>query len=127
MLVLAGSMASAEIVFLTSGRTPSVKAHRERASHHPDCGRAGSHLRQDVVEKRPRRGAIRSDGATAQPVKTPARPSSAAPRWKVTPYTDLIVNTAQAYGVDRSVTGAVQVESNYAARRSSKGAMGLIS
>ncbi len=47
---------------------------------------------------------------------------------KVTPYTDLIVNTAQTYGVDPLLVQAlVQVESNYQPRaRSSKGAMGLM-
>ena len=47
---------------------------------------------------------------------------------KITPYTDLIVNTAHAYGVDPILVQAlVQVESNYQPRaRSSKGAMGLM-
>jgi len=115
VFVLAGaSCASAEIVFLTSGRTLSVKGHREAGDSITLMLRSGGEVTCDktLVEK------ITPDEVPhPDPIAEPAKAGlSAAERGaglKVTPYTDLIVNTAHAYGVDPILVQAlVQVESN---------------
>jgi hypothetical protein len=130
VLLLAGSsLASAEIVFLTSGRTLSVKGHREAGDSITLTLRSGGEVtcEKTLVEK-----IVPDEVPHPDPVESePARTLSQAERGaglKVTPYTDLIVNTAQAYGVDPILVQAlVQVESNYQPRaRSSKGAVGLM-
>jgi hypothetical protein len=133
VLVLAGSsLACAEIVFLTSGRTLSVKAHHEAGESITLTLRSGGEVTCDktLVEKIVPDEVPHPDPivSVAQPVKTPAQAVERGAALKVTPYTDLIVNTAQAYGVDPILVQAlVQVESNYQPRaRSSKGAMGLM-
>lgn len=133
LLVLAGStLASAEIVFLTSGRTLSVKAHHESGDSITLTLRSGGEVTCDktLVEKIVPDEVPHPDPVVAAP--EPLRPAlSAVERGtglRITPYTDLIVNTAQTYGVDPILVQAlVQVESNYEPRaRSSKGAMGLM-
>jgi hypothetical protein len=132
VLLLAGSsLASAEIVFLTSGRTLSVKGHRESGDSITLTLRSGGEVTCDktlvekiVPDEVPHPEPIAS---VVEAVRTQV-PADRGAGLKVTPYTDLIVNTAQAYGVDPILVQAlVQVESNYQPRaRSSKGAMGLM-
>jgi soluble lytic murein transglycosylase-like protein len=133
LCLLAGaSFASAEIVFLTSGRTLSVKAHHEDGDSITLTLRTGGEVTCDrtLVEKIVPDEVPHPDpiASIVDAVKTPAQPVERGAGLKVTPYTDLIVNTAQEYGVDPILVQAlVQVESNYQPRaRSSKGAMGLM-
>jgi soluble lytic murein transglycosylase-like protein len=132
VLLLAGSsFASAEIVFLTSGRTLSVKGHREAGDSITLTLRSGGEVTCDrtLVEK-----IVPDEVPHPDPILSavdPVKGQTEAERGaglKITPYTDLIVNTAQAYGVDPILVQAlVQVESNYQPRaRSSKGAVGLM-
>ena len=131
LLLVGASFASAEIVFLTSGRTLSVKGHRESGDSITLTLRTGGEVTCDktLVDK-----IVPDEVPHPDPIVSAAEPANAQMRAdrgagiRVTPYTDLIVNTAQAYGVDPILVEAlVQVESNYEPRaRSSKGAMGLM-
>jgi len=131
VLLLAGSsFASAEIVFLTSGRTLSIKSHHESGDSITLTLRSGGEVTCDktLVEK-----IVPDEVPHPDPVAvTDQRPAAPAVErgagLRISPYTDLIVNTAQTYGVDPILVQAlVQVESNYQPRaRSSKGAMGLM-
>ncbi len=133
VLLLSGStIASAEIVFLTSGRTLSVKSHSESGDSITLTLRSGGEVTCDktLIEKIVPDEVPHPD-PTAAPPDAPKTLTSAVDRGaglRVTPYTDLIVNTAQTYGVDPILVQAlVQVESNYQPRaRSAKGAMGLM-
>jgi Transglycosylase SLT domain len=130
---LAGSsFSSAEIVFLSSGRTLSVKDHRTDGDSIVLTLRSGGEVTCDktLVER-----IVPDEVPHPDPVlaaASQARPQAPAPDrgagLKISPYTELIVNTAQTYGVDPILVQAlVQVESNYQPRaRSSKGAMGLM-
>jgi hypothetical protein len=133
VFILAGStIASAEIVFLTSGRTLSVKSHQESGDSITLTLRSGGEVTCDrtLVEKIVPDEVPHPDPADLAPV--PPKPVAPAMErgvgLKVSPYTDMIVNTAETYGVDPILVQAlVQVESNYQPRaRSSKGAMGLM-
>jgi len=133
VLVLAGcSFASAEIVFLTSGRTLSVKGHHESGESITLTLRTGGEVTCDktLVEKIVPDEVPHPDpiAAVVDAVRTSGLAGERGAALKVTPYTDLIVNTAHAYGVDPVLVQAlVQVESNYQPRaRSSKGVMGLM-
>ena len=132
LLLVGASFASAEIVFLTSGRTLSVKGHRESGDSITLTLRTGGEVTCDktlvdkiVPDEVPHPDPIVS---VSEQVKTQMRSVDRGAGIRLTPYTDLIVNTAQAYGVDPILVEAlVQVESNYEPRaRSSKGAMGLM-
>jgi len=142
VLVAAGSsMASAEIVYLTSGRTLSVKAHAESGESVVLTLRGGGDVTLDktLVEKivpdevphpDPTPAVAASDQAQAQAPAALAQP--AAPQrtslLRETSYADLITAAAEAHGVDPLLVQAlIQVESNYQPRaRSPKGAMGLM-
>src|SRR6476646_10869661 len=128
--LLAGvASASAEIVFLTSGRTLSVKDHRNDGDSIVLTLRSGGEVTCDktLVEKIVPDEVPHPDpiASVVEAVKAPGTAVDRGAGLKVTPYTDLIVNTAHAYGVDPVLVQAlVQVESNYQPRaRSSKGAM----
>jgi soluble lytic murein transglycosylase-like protein len=133
VFLLAGStIASAEIVFLTSGRTLSVKSHRESGDSITLTLRSGGEVTCDktLVEKIVPDEVPHPDPADVAPAppKLVAPPLERGLGLKVSPYTDMIVNTAETYGVDPILVQAlVQVESDYQPRaRSSKGAMGLM-
>jgi soluble lytic murein transglycosylase-like protein len=132
----AATSASAEIVFLTSGRTLSVKGHRLEGPSIVLSLRAGGEVTcdQTLVEK------IVPDEV---PHPEPAPPPDPAAQQEVpkgrpaidvqsllqtTPYGELISAMSEAHGVDPLLVRAlIQVESNYQPRaRSSKGAMGLM-
>src|SRR5262249_22608789 len=132
VLLAGASLASAEIVFLTSGRTLSVKGHREAGDAITLTLRSGGEVTCDkslvdkiVPDEVPHPDPV---APAAESAKKATQPAERGAGLKVTPYTDLIVNTAQAYGVDPVLVQAlVQVESNYQPRaRSSKGAIGLM-
>lgn len=128
--LLAATPAAAEIVFLSSGRTLSVKAHR------PDGDRVVLTLRSggevtcsaDLIER------IEPDevpypeppAQAAEPV--PVETAEGRSVLDGTPYGDIIASLSAAHGVDPMLVRAlIQVESGYRPRaRSSKGAMGLM-
>jgi soluble lytic murein transglycosylase-like protein len=122
------SSASAEIVYLTSGRTLSVKSHREDGSAVVLTLRAGGEVTCDksLIDK------IVPD-EVPHPDPPPASQAQATdPRdtsiLQSTPYGEIISALSEAHGVDPLLVRAlIQVESNYQPRaRSSKGAMGLM-
>jgi len=129
------SSASEEIVFLTSGRTLSVKGHRQEGASLVLSLRAGGEVTcdQTLVEK------IVPDEVPhpePQPEPDPAAAQEAlkSPIIDVrslldsTPYGQIISAMSEAHGVDPLLVRAlIQVESNYKPRaKSSKGAMGLM-
>lgn len=126
-------MASAEIVFMTSGRTLSVKTHRNdgesvvltlRGGGEVTCDKSliDKILPDEVPYPEPQAPAKDPDVS-----KEPAATSGGA-KLRETIYSELINATAQTHGVDPILVQAlIQVESNYQPRaRSSKGAMGLM-
>lgn len=134
-LVAGGSsVASAEIVFMTSGRTVSVKNHTNIGESVVLTLRSGGEVTLDksLIEK------IEADEVPhpepAPAAQQPAEPAAAQPAvergalLRDTAYAGLITAAAEAHGVDPLLVQAlIQVESNYKPRaRSSKGAMGLM-
>ena len=132
------STASAEIVFLTSGRTLSVKAHRQEGDSMVLSLRAGGEVTFEsaLVEK-----IVPDEVPHPDPVPEPDPPAAQAEQdaqkvpsinvqslLQSTPYGEIISAVSQAHGVDPLLVRAlIQVESNYKPRaKSSKGAMGLM-
>ena len=127
------SLASAEIVVMTSGRTVSVKGHKVSGDTTVLTLRSGGEVTLDstLIEK------ILQDEV---PYPEPESPKAAAPetpklpvlsrvaQLRETVYGELIEAAAQTHGVDPVLVQAlIQVESNYQPRaRSNKGAMGLM-
>lgn len=133
--VLAGSAssASAEIVFLTSGRTLSVKAHRLDGDSIVLTLRSGGEVTcsKDLVEKIEGDEAPYPDPPAAADAAQAPPASGAADSASLldgTPYGDIIASLSETHGVDPMLVRAlIQVESGYRARaRSSRGAMGLM-
>jgi membrane-bound lytic murein transglycosylase B len=134
LLVASATLASAEIVVLTSGRTLSVKEHKTEGDSVILSLRTGGDVTCDksLIEK------ILADEVPhpdpAPPVQEAAPTSAAQPpvergsQLKDTAYAAIIAAAAEAHGVDPILVQAlIQVESNYQPRaRSSKGAMGLM-
>ena len=122
------STASAEIVYLTSGRTLSVKSHREEGSAVILTLRAGGDVTCDkaLIDK------IVGDEVPHPDPVVPAADDGTQSRdtsvLQSTPYGEIISALSEAHGVDPLLVRAlIQVESNYQPRaRSSKGAMGLM-
>ena len=121
----------AEIVFLTSGRTLSVKEHREEGDLIVLTLRSGGQVTCDksLIEK------IVPDevpyeepeAVAASEIARPAATNLAA-LLEQTPYGEIIARVSEAHGVDPLLVRAlIQVESNYRPRaKSHKGAMGLM-
>jgi hypothetical protein len=121
--------ARAELVFLTSGRTLSVKTHQIKGESIVLTLRSGAEVTCDksLIEK------ILPDEV---PYPEPAPPAPAADQQvpdvtgllQSTPYGEIISAVSEAHGVDPLLVRAlIQVESNYKPRaRSRKGAMGLM-
>jgi membrane-bound lytic murein transglycosylase B len=135
-LVAAGSsIASAEIVFMTSGRTVSVKAHTNVGDSVVLKLRSGGEvtLEKTLIDKiepdevphpEPEPQVVAPEAAPA-----PAEPTfQGSAKLRDTAYADLIAAAAETHGVDPILVQAlIQVESNYKPRaRSNKGAMGLM-
>lgn len=135
LLVAAGSsFASAEIVFMTSGRTVSVKKHAKIGESVVLTLRTGGEvtLDQSLIEKivpdeveHPEPAPQVPEQAAAPKVEPVAKPG---PGLRETAYAELITAAAEAHGVPAALVQAlIQVESNYQPRaRSNKGAMGLM-
>jgi len=122
--------AQAEIVFLTSGRSVSVKGHRVDGDRIILALRTGGEVTCDrtLVDK-----ILPDEVPYPEPVvavaTTEQAPSPAAGALlSSTPYGEIISAMSEAHGVDPLLVRAViQVESNYQTRaRSPKGAMGLM-
>lgn len=115
--------ASAELVFLTSGRTLSVKSHREVGTSIILALRSGGEVTCDksLIER------IEED-EVPYPEPPSERPVVRAATLGSVPYEDLIQNLAAVHSVDPNLVKAViKVESGYRPRaRSRKGAMGLM-
>jgi membrane-bound lytic murein transglycosylase B len=132
--------ASADIVYLSSGRTLSVQAHRFDGDSIVLSLRSGGEVSFDraLVEKvlpdevpyaAPAGGP--SDGEEAEDAEEAAATMAAldvAAILGATPYGDIIAQVSEVHGVDPLLVRAViQVESNYRPRaQSPKGAMGLM-
>jgi membrane-bound lytic murein transglycosylase B len=126
----AAQVASAEIVFLTSGRTLSVKNHHVDGDSVVLTLRTGGQVTcdQTLIEK------IVPDEVPHPDPAPPVAQKPAAPAVDVkallaaTPYGEIIASAAAAHGVDPMLVSAlIKVESNFQPRaRSSKGAMGLM-
>jgi hypothetical protein len=131
-VVGASSVASAEIVFMTSGGTLSVKGHTTEGDSITLMLRTGGTVTCDkqLIEK-----IVPDEVPHPEPrdVVTPTALPVAMGLMKTaglrdTAYADMISTTAETYGVDPVLVQAlIQVESNYNPRsRSAKGAMGLM-
>ena len=133
-LIGASSIASAEIVFMTSGGTLSVKGHSASGDTITLTLRTGGTVTCDkslvekiVPDEVPHPDPVADAPAAASAPPVPA-PLTRSPHLRDSAYDDLIASTAETYGVDPVLVQAlIQVESNYNPRsRSSKGAMGLM-
>lgn len=130
-LALTAAPAAAEIVFLSSGRTLSVKAHRYDGDSIILTLRGGGEVTCDksLIDK-----IIPDEVPYPEPeVARPQAPVQASlpdvqGLMKATPYGEIISAVSHAHGVDPMLVRAViQVESGYRPRaRSPKGAMGLM-
>ncbi len=131
MLALTASVgeARAEIVFLTSGRTLSVKAHEYKGDSILLTLRSGAEVTCDrsLVEKILADEVPYPEPVTAVGASTDQQNGDGG-LLQTTPYGEIISSMAEAHGVDPLLVRAlIQVESNYQPKaRSRKGAMGLM-
>jgi hypothetical protein len=124
--------ASAEIVFLTSGRTLSVKSHKVDGESIILTLRSGGEVTCDknLIEK------IEADEVPYIDTDVPKQPDvpvaveqqADRPTLEGTPYAEFIAAASQAHGVDPLLVKAlIQVESGYRPKaRSPRGAVGLM-
>jgi hypothetical protein len=121
--------ARADIVFLTSGRTISVKSYKVSGESITLTLRTGGEVTCDrsIIEKilpdeAPYPEPVAAGPAETRPVATTGSVLDA------TPYGEIISAMSEAHGVDPLLVRAlIQVESNYKPQaRSRKGAMGLM-
>jgi membrane-bound lytic murein transglycosylase B len=133
LLMGASSVASAEIVFMTSGGTLSVKGHTTNGDTVTLTLRTGGTVTCDkfliakiVPDEVPHPDPL--PPASLQMPAVTAQQGGRGAQLRETAYADLIAVAADTYGVDPILVQAlIQVESNYQPRaRSSKGAMGLM-
>lgn len=125
--------ASAEIVFLSSGRTLSVKGHRVDGDMIVLMLRSGGEVTCDksLIDKIVPDEVPYVEPKEAQPPVSPVEqvaPAIDPSLLARTPYGEIIAAMSEAHGVDPMLVRAlIQVESNYRPRaRSHKGAMGLM-
>ena len=132
-LLAASSLASAEIVFMTSGGTLSVKGHVSQGETVTLTLRSGGEVTCDkslidkiVPDEVPHPDPVQE--AAIAPVAAAPSVSERTAQLRETAYAGLITAAAEAHGVDPLLVQAlIQVESNYQPRaRSAKGAMGLM-
>jgi soluble lytic murein transglycosylase-like protein len=130
LALLAGpAIASAEIVFLSSGRTLSIKGHKIDGDSIILTLRSGGQVtcNKDLIEK------IQTDEVpypepAAEPAQAPVQAEPERSLLADTPYGDIIASLSETHGVNPMLVRAlIQVESGYRPRaRSSRGAMGLM-
>jgi hypothetical protein len=133
LVAASSSLASAEIVFMVSGRTLSVKGHQKLGDTVVLSLRGGGDvtLDQSLIEKIVPDEVPHPEPAPAQAEvqEAPAPPAlERGAKLRNSVYSELIATAAQAHGVDPILVQAlIQVESNYQPRaKSHKGAMGLM-
>lgn len=133
LLAGAASTASAEIVFMISGGTLSVKGHKAEGDSVILTLRSGGEVTCDkslidkiVPDEVPHPEPAPAVAAVQEAPQQPALERTSLLKDSV--YGDLIATAAEAHGVNPLLVQAlIQVESNYQPRaRSSKGAMGLM-
>jgi hypothetical protein len=124
--------ASAELVFLTSGRTLSVKSHKVDGESIVLTLRSGGQVTCDknLIEKIEADEVPYIDPDAPKQVDVPGEtdPQADRPTLEGTPYAEFIAAASQAHGVDPLLVKAlIQVESGYRPKaRSPKGAVGLM-
>ena len=131
-LLAAAAPASAEIAFLSSGRTLSIKAHRVDGDNVVLTLRSGGEVtcNRDLITK------IEPDEVpyvdpdapkAAEPTTAPASEQD-DPSLNETPYGEIIAAASETYGVNPMLVRAlIEVESRFRpTARSRKGAMGLM-
>jgi hypothetical protein len=132
LLVGVASTASAEIIFMTSGGTLSVKGHKAEGDRITLTLRNGGEVTCDkslieriVPDEVPHPEPV---AAVAQDAAKPVAQPFRTAMLRDTVYNELIAAAAEAHGVDPILVQAlIQVESNYQPRaKSIKGAMGLM-
>ncbi|HEU4938364.1 MAG TPA: lytic transglycosylase domain-containing protein [Vicinamibacterales bacterium] len=132
-LLAAAAPASAEIAFLSSGRTLSIKAHRIDGDNVVLTLRSGGEVTcdKDLITK------IEPDEVpyvdpdapkVAVPVTNPPSGDEDETSLDATPYGEIIAAASETYGVNPMLVRAlIQVESKFRpTARSRKGAMGLM-
>lgn len=131
LALLTAMPASAEIVFLTSGRTLSVKSHRVEGDAIVLTLRSGGEVTcaKNLIEK------VTADevpyiepDVPQQADITTASDQADRPSLDGTPFAEIIAAASQAHGVDPMLVKAlIQVESGYRPKaRSPRGAVGLM-
>ena len=133
-LVGTSAPASAEIVYLTSGRTLSVKSHAMDGESIVLTLRSGGQVTCDknLIEKIEADEVPYVDPDAPKPAPAPAPPAADLqpdrPTLQGTPYAEFIAAASQAHGVDPILVKAlIQVESGYRPKaRSPRGAVGLM-
>jgi hypothetical protein len=127
-LVGPAATAGAEIVFLSSGRTLSIKGHRVDGESIILTLRNGGEVTCDksLIEK-----IVADEVPYPEPTALQAATDvlqQAGTLLQTTPYGELIASVSEAHGVDPMLVRAlIKVESNYQAKaRSPRGAMGLM-
>ena len=131
-LILGGcaGQAHAEIVFLTSGRSVSVKGHRIEGDRIILTLRTGGEVTCDrsLVDKIVADEVPYPEPVEAAPAGDQQSAGGGGAVLQDTPYGEIISALSEAHGVDPMLVRAlIQVESNYQVRaRSRKGAMGLM-
>ena len=131
-LLGAAAPASAEIVFLTSGRTLSVKSHTIAGESIVLTLRSGGQVTCDknLIDKIEPDEVPYADPDAPKPAaaEPQADPQPDRPTLQGTPYAEIIAAAAQAHGVDPILVKAlIQVESGYRpTARSPRGAVGLM-
>jgi len=130
-LVATAIPASAEIVFLSSGRTLSVKGHKIDGDHITLTLRSGGEVTCDktLIEKIEADEVLHVDPDAPQAKEPePAQDQQDGSILDETPYGEIISSVSEAQGVNPLLVRAlIQVESKFRpTARSRKGAMGLM-
>jgi membrane-bound lytic murein transglycosylase B len=132
-LLAAAAPASAEIAFLSSGRTLSIKAHRIDGDNVVLTLRSGGEVTCDkdlITRIEPDEVPYVDPDApkVAEPVTTPPSGDQDETSLDTTPYGEIIAAASETYGVNPMLVRAlIQVESKFRpTARSRKGAMGLM-
>ena len=123
--------ASAEIVFLTSGRTLSVKNHKIDGESIVLTLRSGGQVTCDkalISKIEPDEVPYPEPPPVAEPVSAVDEEQQDRTLLAGTPYGEIIASVSQLHGVDPMLVRAlIQVESNYKPKaKSPRGAMGLM-
>jgi transglycosylase-like protein with SLT domain len=124
--------ASAEIVFLNSGRTLSIKSHKVDGEFIVLTLRSGSQVTCDktLIEKIQADEVpyVEPEAAKTEETATDGPVQQVRSLMEGSPFAEIIASAAEAHGVDPMLVSAlIQVESGYRpTARSRKGAMGLM-